>query len=69
MIISSSNYQMFKPYAYAGTFQAWVSNPKYSISNFRIGKLPKQIKCHKFSVGKSKQYYILIHELVDPNYL
>ena len=53
---------MFKSYAYAGAFQA-------TISHFRIGKLPKQIKCHKFSVGKSKQYYILTTELVDPNYL
>ena len=43
--------------------------PKYNISNFRIGKLPEQIKCHKFSVGKSKLYYILTGKLVDPNYL
>ena len=47
----------------------YFPNPKYCISNFKIGKLPIKNKCHKFSVGKSKQYYILTAELVDPNYL
>ena len=48
---------------------ALVSESLYRISNFKIGKLHKNNKCHKFSAGKSKQYYILTAELVDPNYL
>ena len=69
MAISSSNYRIIQTVCLNHMYMLEHSKRKFLILKSKLVNYQNRINVIKISVGKSKQYYILTAELVDPNYL